>query len=397
MSERRLQLVPDPEPPHGLKLDPFDDVSLELLRTRQSAKWTRYPADVLPAWVAEMDFALALPIREALQTAVARDDTGYADFSRLPTAYASFALARFGWAVDPARVRVIADVMTGVGELVRALTAPGDQVVVNPPIYPPFVSVTRELGREVVNVPLLDDSRLDLDGLERAFAAGARAYLLCHPHNPTGRLVRREELAAVAGLAARYGVVVVSDEVHAPLAFPGQGHVPYLSLDVEGADQGFAVVSASKAWNIAGLKCALIVSASAEADARLQQALPEHLPYHTGHFGVIASVAAFEHGGEWLDALVVHLDRNRTLLGELLAEQLPDVGYVPPEAGYLAWLDCRKLGLGDDPAEAFLERGKVALSPGPTFGVEGNGFARLNIGTSSGLLEEAVRRLAASV
>jgi cystathionine beta-lyase len=381
-------------------VDPFDEVSLELLRSRRSAKWERYGPDVLPAWVAEMDFALALPIREVLQHAIARDDTGYAMPGRLFTAFAGFTASRFGWEVDPAGVRLVADVMSGIAELLRALTEPGDAVVVNPPVYPPFFGVTLSTGRRVVETPLDrgdDGWRLDLDGLEQAFAGGARAYLLCHPHNPTGTSFARAELEAVAELAAAHGVVVIADEVHAPLTLAGARHVPYLSLGGRASEHGISLASASKGWNIAGLKCALIVTASERTRARLAERLPEHLGVHAGHLGVLASVAAFEHGGEWLDALLRHLDRNRRLLGELLADRLPQVGYLPPQAGYLAWLDCRALGLGDDPAAAFLERGQVALSEGPRFGEQGRGFARLNFGTSSALLEQAVRRMAAAV
>jgi cysteine-S-conjugate beta-lyase len=380
--------------------DPFDDVSLELLRSRRSAKWTRYEPDVLPAFVAEMDFALALPIREVLQTAIARDDTGYAMPGRLAEAFTGFAAERFGWQVDPAGVRLVADVVSGVGELLRALTEPGDGVVVSPPVYPPFFSVTKTTGRRVVEAPLqagADGWRLDLDALERAFADGARVYLLCHPHNPTGTSFCRGELEAVAALAAEHGVTVISDEVHAPLTMTGAVHLPYLSLGGAAAEHGIALSSASKSWNIAGLKCALIVASSERQQARLAERLPEHLGAHAGHLGVLASVAAFEHGSAWLDALLGHLDRNRRALGELLAEHLPQVRYLPPQAGYLAWLDCRALGLGDDPAAVFLERGRVALSPGPLFGEPGNGFARLNFGTSSALLELAVRRIAASI
>jgi cystathionine beta-lyase len=205
-----------------------------------------------------------------------------------------------------------------------------------------------------------------------------------------------EELRTIAELAARYGVTVIADEVHAPLAMPGRAHVPYLTVDGAG-ERGVAIVSASKAWNIPGLKCALIVTGSAGMHEVLDEGLPGHLPYHAGHLGVLASLAAFQHGGEWLDALVDHLDRNRAFLAELLRDRLPEVRYLPPPAGYLAWLDCRALGLGDDPAAAFLERGRVALSPGPPFGEQGKGFARLNFGTSSALLEEAVDRMAASI
>ena len=382
------------------EIDPFDDVSLELLRLRHSAKWTKYPRDVLPAWVAETDFALALPIREALLAAVSHDDTGYPDPAKLGSSFARFARSRLAWDVDPDRVRLVADVMSAVAELLRALTEPGDAVVVNPPVYPPFFSVTREVGRRVVEVPLAvrdGDWELDLEGLEQAFAGGARAYLLSHPHNPTGTSFRRDELEAVAALAHGRGVTVISDEVHAPMTMPGTVHLPFISLGEASASTGVVVTSASKAWNIAGLKCAVIVSGSGGMHETLEELLPSHLQYHAGHLGVLATLAAFDHGGQWLDALVRHLDRNRQLLGELLADRLPAVGYVPPQAGYLAWLDCRELGLGDDPAETFLERGRVALASGPTFGEPGRGHARLNFGTSSSLLEDAVNRVAASV
>ncbi len=394
MSERAAALGAAAE------IDPFDDVSLELLRSRRSAKWVTYEPDVLPAWVAEMDFALALPVREVLQLAVARDDTGYASPGRLAEAFAAFAAAHFGWQVDPGRIRPVADVMSAVAELLQVVTGPDDAVVINPPVYPPFSGVTRDTGRGVVEVPLRAAGtgwELDLDGLERAFAGGARAYLLCHPHNPTGTSFRREQLEAVATLAAAHGVTVLADEVHAPMTSAGVQHVPFLSTGDAAAEHGLAITSASKAWNLAGLKCALIVNGSERMQETIQAGLPSHLSYHVGHFGVLANTAAFEHGGEWLDALNRHLDRNRAALTGLLAEHLPSVRYLPPQAGYLAWLDCRELGLGDDPAEVFRERGRVALSPGPAFGVEGRGFARLNFGTSSALLEEAVRRMAAAL
>jgi len=361
----------------------FDDLPLEELRRRRSAKWIRYPPDVLPAWVAETDFRLAPPVREAILSAVEHDDTGYAMPQELPAAFAAFAAARWGWTVDPVRTLLLADIMSGVAEILRALTAPGDRVVVNPPVYPPFFATVRDVGRTVAEV-LLVGGRLDLDGLERAFAQGARAYLLCNPHNPTGTVFARDELAAVAGLASAHGVLVVSDEVHAPMTLPGAVHTPYLSL----TEHGVALVSASKAWNLAGLKSALAV-----VDATDLSPIPAHVSYHAGHLGVLASIAAFTEGGGWLDELVVHLDLQRVRLADLLGTELPQVGYVPPQAGYLAWLDCRALGLGDDPSVAFVERGGVALSPGPTFGEQGKGFARLNFGTSGPLLAEAVRRM----
>jgi cystathionine beta-lyase len=377
----------------------FDDVSLGALRRRRSAKWQTYPPDVLPAWVAEMDFPLAPPVRDALQAALDDDDCGYPFPGGLAESFAPFAAERWGWTVDPARVRLVPDVMIAVVETLRVLTAPGDGVVINPPVYRPFFGAIDELGRELVEAPMAEGAgrwELDLDALEAAFAGGARTYLLCNPHNPTGRSLARAELEAVAELALRHDVAVVSDEIHAPLTLAGATHTPFASLGEDAARRGLTITGATKAWNLAGMKCAVVVAGSAAMEQELA-ALPESLRFHAGHFGVLGTSAAFESGGPWLDELLAYLDGNRRLLAELLAERLPEVGYVPAEAGYLAWLDCRALGLGDDPAEAFLGRGRVALSPGPHFGTQGRGFARLNLGTSAALVAEAVERIAATV
>jgi cystathionine beta-lyase len=237
--------------------------------------------------------------------------------------------------------------------------------------------------------------RLDLDRLERDFAAGAAAYLLCNPHNPTGTVFTEAELRAVADLAERYRVRVVADEIHAPLVYPGNRHVSFGSLPGDAASRAVVAVSASKAWNLAGLKAAMLV-AGPEAWRDLERISME-LSYHTGILGVVASEAAFRHGGPWLSQLLADLDRNRALLAERLAAELPEVGYHPPDATYLAWLDCRRLDLPGDPAETFLEYGKVAVNSGPTFGEGGEGFVRLNLAMSAERITEAVRRMAVAV
>jgi cysteine-S-conjugate beta-lyase len=377
----------------------FDDLSLEALRARRSAKWALYPEDVLPVWVAEMDFPLAGPVREVLQAAIDAGDVGYPHPAGLGEAFAGFARRRYGWAVEPESVMLLPDVMVGIAEVLRVVTEPGDGVVINPPVYSPFFSMIDEIGRRVVEVPLAEGERgweLDLDALEHAFAAGARAFLLCNPHNPTGRVLSRAELEAVAELSAQYRIAIVADEIHAPLTLARSAHVPFGALGEELAARAVTITSASKAWNLAGLKCAVLVPGSAAMTAELMH-LPASLRYHAGHLGVLTAIAAFEFGETWLDELVAYLDGNRRLLRELLAAHLPDVRYVPPEAGYLAWLDCRKLPLGDDPAKAFLERGRVALSSGPSFGGQGRGFARLNFGTSGAIVAEAVERMAAAI
>ncbi len=372
-------------------------MTLDQLRTRRSAKWSWYEPDVLPAWVAEMDFPLAPAIKAALREAIDNDDAGYANprAAGLGAALAGFAERRLGWAVDPAHVVCLNDVVAAIAELLGVLTEPGDGVILDPPVYHPFFPMIEQAGRTVAEAPLAGGRELDLDAIERCFGAGARVLLLCNPQNPTGAVATRRELERIAAIAAAHGGWVLADEIHAPLVLPGAEHVVFTGVSPEAADRGIVLTSASKAFNIAGLKCAQAITEAGAARARVAE-LPE-IALHCGHFGVLGSVAAFERSDDWLDAVLARLDSNRALLAELLAEHLPEVGYSPPAAGFLAWLDCRELGLGDDPAQAFRERGRVALSSGPTFGTGGAGFARLNFATSPELLEQLVGRMAATV
>ncbi len=382
-----------PSEPGRASLDPrLTELSLVTLRRRRSAKWAVYPEDVLPAWVAEMDFPLADPVETALAAAVRGGDTGYSAPAELGLgeAFAAFAAERLGWRVDPAAVTPAPDVVAAIAALLATLAAPGDRVVINTPVYHPFFAVIAELGLELVEAPLRD-GELDVEAIERCFAEGAAALVLCSPHNPTGSVPTREQLRAIAAAADRHGAWVLADEIHAPLALPGAAHVPFLTVSEEAAERGVALCSASKAFNVAGLGCAQIVTASPAA-AELVGRLPAGAT-HCGHLGAIAAVAAYREGGAWLDEVIAVLDHNRGLLAELLAEHLPEVGYTPPAAGYLAWLDLREFSLGDDPAAPVLAHGKLALSSGPTFGPQGAGFARLNFGTSPAILTEAVNRL----
>ncbi|HET6212819.1 MAG TPA: aminotransferase class I/II-fold pyridoxal phosphate-dependent enzyme [Micromonosporaceae bacterium] len=365
-------------------------------------KWRRYDPDVLPLWVAEMDAPLAPPVTEALAAAVRRGDTGYAHPGRLAEAYADFSARRFGYTPEAGRTRLMPDVMRGIVEVLRVTTARGAGVVINPPVYHPFFSFLAAAERRVVEVPLLssvDGSyTLDLSTLESVFAGGdVSAYLLCNPHNPTGTVFGPAELTAVAELAQRYGVRMLVDEVHGPLTFPGTPAVPFLSLAERSpaAAGAFVFVSASKAWNLAGLKAALVLAGPAAVDDLAR--IPEEASFGAGLLGVLAGEVALQYGEPWLDSMVRALDANRVLLAELLADRLPGVRYRPPDATYLAWLDCRALGLGDDPAAEFLARGRVAFSPGEQFGTPGRGFVRLNFATPVAVLREAVARMAQAV
>lgn len=379
---------------HRVAADPLD-----LLRTRTSAKWRGYDSDVLPLPVAEMDYPLAEPIAEALHAAIRRSDTGYNSGSRpVAEAFAGFAAARLGWEPDPARVTCTADVSMGIVEVLRRVARPGDGVVITPPVYSPFFDLVTEAGAVVVDVPLaggIDEGwSLDLPGIEAAFANGARAMVLCNPHNPVGLVHPREDLAALADLADRFGVTIVSDEVHGPLAQPETPYVPFLTVSDAAREHGVAITAATKAFNLAGLKAAMVLTASERGDA-VREAFPYEVEWRMGQFGSIASVAAFRHGAYWLDGVIASIDDNRRLLVDLLADLLPDVRYRMPQATYLAWLDLSALAWGDDPAERALRDARVALASGPGFGREaGRGHARLNLACSPEVLSEAITRIA---
>lgn len=392
-----------------MTFNPLDELTLQQLRLRTSMKWRAHPADVLPLWVAEMDVNLPPTVADALRRAIDIGDTGYPSGTGFAEAVAEFASRRWQWHdLEVGRTTLVPDVMLGVVETLRLVTDRGDTVVVNPPVYAPFYAFVSHDGRRVIEAPLDDEGRIDLDALEDAFArarsaGGKVAYLLCNPHNPTGTVHTADELRGVAQRARRFGVRVVSDEIHAPVVLPGSRFTPYLS--VPGGEDAFALISASKAWNLSGLKAALAIAGS-EAAADLGR-MPEEVSHGPSHLGVIAHTEAFKTGDDWLDLLLDGLDANRKLLGELVAEQLPGVKCQRPQGTYLAWLDCRQLGFDEQAADGlavvadlsgpalwFLDHARVALSSGHVFGTGGPGHVRLNFATSQAILTEAVSRMA---
>ena len=376
--------------------------NLDALQQRTSAKWRFFDPDVIPAWIAEMDYPLAPAIAETLHAAVDRSDTGYRWLGELPEALADFAADTWGWQVDPAQVIVLPDVLTCIAQAIAHFSRPRDAVVINTPVYPPFFSTVRDITqRTLVEVPLLRTELggydYDVASMEQAFArTDVSVYLLCSPHNPTGSVPSRETLEAIADAAKRHGVSVIADEIHAPLTHPGVPHTPFLSIAPAGLS-AISLISASKAWNIAGLKCAQLVAADEEILTKLQASIPLEVTYGTGHFGVLASIAAYRDSVPWLDEVRTLIAGNSALLREMLTLQLPEVSFAPPSASYLAWLDFGAYDLGDDPAAYFVERAKGGLSPGPGFGDLGVGCARLNFGTSPQILAEIVERLAMSI
>jgi cystathionine beta-lyase len=377
-------------------MKPDFDLTDDVLRTAGSVKWTWAPPEVLPAWVAEMDVRPCPVVADALAEALARGSFGYpapdAHYG-LAEATVGFVQRRFGHRADPALVFSCGDVMAGVRLVLEALCEPAP-VVVPVPAYPPFLDIVPVTGRRLVTVPMATDGGrlvLDVDAIGDALAAGARTVLLAQPHNPIGRVYRAAELRALRDVVDRHGARVISDEIHAPLVLPGATHVPYASIEGT-AGHVTTVLAASKAWNMPGLKCAQVIAGNARDRAALD-AVPHVANHGTSPLGVIATVAAYTEGEPWLDALLEHLSAQRSLFGELLARLLPHVSWTPMEATYLAWVDARATELSD-PATTALDRGRVMVNRGATFGPGLDGFVRVNLATSTERLQRVVERLA---
>lgn len=380
----------------------FDALDRARLRGLSGKKWSNHGGDVLPAWVADMDFPVAEPIRAHLEHMVATSDFGYpeeAESERLCRTFAERSARRHGWEPDPARIELMADVVQGILLCLQQYTRPGDGVIINTPIYPPFLNSTESMGRRILRNPMIagnDGFRLDASGLADVDGDAARMFLLCNPHNPTGRILTRAELESIAEHALRHDLVVIADEIHADLLYDGRRHVPFASLGPEVAARTVTLTSATKSFNVAGLRLSIAVFGSAELQARFN-AVPSRLRGGLNCFGAAVTRIAWEEGDAWLAELVDYLRGNRELITRFVSRRLPGVRYFAPESTFLAWLDCGGLGLEPDPCSYFLERAGVALSDGRTFGEEGEGCVRLNFATPRAHLEEILERIAGSI
>ena len=403
-----------------------DQTSIDELRARGSVKWTKGGPDVIGAFVAEMDFGAAPPIEAALADVIRRADFGYLS-ERATTEMASVCARwqheRYGWAVDPARIRPLPDVIKGLEAAITVFSEPGSPVILPTPAYMPFLIVPKLLGREIIQVPMATDCAagdcaagdsaagdsaagrrgravLDLDGIAAAFERGGELVILCNPCNPLGRVYGADELAALAAVVEANNGRVFADEIHAPLIYPGGTHVPYASISEQAAAHAVTATAASKGWNLPGLKCAQLILSN-EADAATWAEEGFMFEHGASTPGVWATTAAYRDGGPWLGDVLGYLDGNRQLLADLLAAQLPEVRYRPPEGTYLGWLDCRDLfaarGIEDTPAEFFLAKAQVLLTDGATCGDAGKGHVRLNFATPRPILAEIVRRLSDAV
>jgi cysteine-S-conjugate beta-lyase len=363
---------------------------------------------VIGAFVAEMDFGAAPPIQAALLDVLDRADFGYLSdraAAELSDSCARWQADRYGWDVDPAWVRPLPDVITGLKAAITLFSEPGSPVILPTPAYMPFLSVPRSLGRDIIQVPMATgaDGRpvIDTAGIDAAFKRGGHLLILCNPCNPVGRVYDAAELAAVADVVAANNGRVFADEIHAPLIYPGGAHIPYASIGELTAAHTVTGTSASKGWNLPGLKCAQLILSN-DRDAALWSADPYAFEHGTSTVGVQATTAAYRDGGPWLADVVDYLDGSRRLLAELLREQLPEVRYQPPEGTYLAWLDCRDLfaAAGESavsPADFFLAKAQVIVNDGADCGEAGRGHVRLNFATPRPILAEIVRRLTEAV
>lgn len=381
----------------------FDDITADALRAAGHYKWTEQGPHHHGAGAAEMDFGTAPAVTEALHDAVDRNLLGYltpAAALAARTACARWLSDAHAWHVSPADVQLIPDGVRALHIAIEHFSRPGSPVIVPTPAYPPFLHVPELLGRDVIEVELVRHRGrygYDLDRLDRAFRDGGELLLLCNPHNPVGRVLDGAELTAITEVVARHGGRVFADEVHAPLVLPGRTHLPYASTSWTAAQHTITAVSASKAWNLPGLKCAQVVLSNA-ADRRRWEGLGRLATDGTSVLGAVAASAAYEHGQPWLRAVLDYLDHNRQNLAGLLDAFLPSVRYRPPEGTYLGWLDCRRLELADlTPAQHFARHAQVVTLDGADCGAGGSGFVRVNFATTQPILTAIVARLAESI
>ena len=382
----------------------FSAHNLAELHTHRSEKWRGFPQDVLPLPVAEMDFPVAEPIKAILTEMVAHSDLGYlGPIPELGLGFKKFAAERWNWNVDEKQVRAATDVGVAVVEILRVFTSPGDSILISSPVYHNFYTWIKETHLNLVDAPFErtgDEATnpwvINWASIEAAYAAGIKVHLLCSPHNPLGFIYSKQDLLKIVALAKKHNVLVISDEIHAPLTFPGETFVPILTLGSDAESVSVCVTAASKGWNIAGLKCAIMISQNEEMNSKLANLAPA-MHYRASLLGGFATAVAFAEGGVWLDTVLAQLDHNRHLIKKLLAEKLPTVRYHIPQNSYLAWIDVASLNLGEDPSLALVEKARVAFNSGHTFGKQCDQYVRLNFATSPEIITEAIDRIARSL
>lgn len=385
---------------------PMFSPSLEDLRQLTSSKWSRFSDDILPAFIAEMDFTTAQPIQQMIGEISGLSDYGYPRHRGKPldkalaSTFASRMNRRFHWDADPELVLPAVDIVQATMACILAFSNPGDGVIVQLPCYPPFRGCIQDSGRRLQPLWMRDDAtgyKCDIEGLEVDGKPVSRLFILCNPQNPTGRVFNRSELESFADYVLRNDLIVISDEIHADLLFDGREHIPFASLSPEMAARTITLTSATKSFNIPGLRCAVIHFGSPSLKNRFETKIPARVLGQPNVFGTKATIAAWEYGDAWLGAVIEHLSHARYIVRDKLKQALPDIKYRPPEGTYLAWLDCRGLNIRGSAAEFFLKEARVAMSEGETFDPSCPGFVRLNFATSHTILETIIDRMAAAI
>ena len=375
---------------------------LSSLQLRKSEKWRAYPAEILPMPFAVMDFELSEPIKKSLIDLVNNSDAGYlGKIPELGQSLTNFAANRWNWKIAPEDIKICPDVGVGVIEVCRQIVKPDDQIMINTPVYYNFFNWIKELNCKPYDAPLIENQltySLDFEKIAEGYASGVKVHILCNPHNPVGAVFSQLDLAKLADLADEFGVVIASDEIHAPLTYKEKSFTPFLNSSAVAKEVGISFLSATKSWSIAGLKCAQIVAVG-EKTRQIVAGIPTAVHSRASLFGAVASAAAYGESIDWLDSVVAQLDQSRTYLGGLLSELQFDIGYREPDGGYFGWLDLRSvdkfknLNSREDIAELLLTHGKIAVAPGHLYGPSGTGFIRINFATSFEIIEESVKRI----
>jgi cystathionine beta-lyase len=375
---------------------PFDSLTEKQLRTRECAKWTSFPEDVLPLWVADMDFPIAEPICQALRAHISCHDFGYPPECGIPgmrEAVRTRLAERFNWRVEPDDIMQVSGIVPCLYLSALSLAAPGDEIIIQTPAYPPFAASVQDTGRTIIENPMKEtDGRweLDLEHLEQMISPATRMIIFCNPQNPTGRVFTRAELEAFAEIIVRHNLWVVSDELHADLVLDGE-HIPLASLGSEIAERTITLYGPTKAFNIAGLRIGFLIAGNPKLMERL-----------TSHSGMLvpgnvlaqkAALAAYRSGADWLADTLGYLRANSAAIARFVADELPGVRMTEPEGTYLAWLDFRDAVPAAELEAFLLEDARVALNSGSAYGAAGEGFARLNFATSRAVVMDALGRI----
>jgi cystathionine beta-lyase len=370
-------------------------------RGTESVKWGVYPADVLPMWVADMDFVSPQPVIDALMKRVEHGVFGYPmETQEFREVVVHRMEDRYGWKIDPAEIIFVPGVVSGFNLVCQAFTGRGDSILMTTPIYPPFLAAPVNAQAERIEVPLYQDAsgtyRVDFEAFEKAILPSTKVFMLCNPHNPVGRVYTKSELERMAEICLRHHVLICSDEIHSDLIFSGYQHIPIASLSNEISENTITLIAPSKTYNIAGLDCSVIICKSKEYRERLEIAR-RGLLGHVNALGLVAGMAAYKEGDPWLKELLQVLEGNRDLVVRYIRERMPEIKIISPEATYLAWLDCRALQIPEEPYPFFLNHAKVALNYGGDFGEQSKRFLRFNFGCPQSMVQEALERMESSL